>query len=350
MRKFIPFIVVILLLIGAVAFFVLHRSAGTFEKMEDAFAVPDQNRISKVILTDTEKKRVELTKVNGVWMVNGKFPARQELLVTLMEVITHMKTLCPVPRAAHDNVVRWIFERNIKVEVFTAKDEPAKVVYYVGGPTTDGTGTYMLREVDGKPDSRPYITYLPGLHGYLTPRYQTDAEIWRPKEIFKYTPDDIKSLSLEYPAEENKSFSLNRVAKDSFLLAAKDDKYSIHQTYQQKYILQYLAFYSSISMEAYDNKNVAKDSIEHTIPYCTFTITANDNSVNKVNLFYQPVNKRSKMPFDAKGKPMTYDADHFYAALNNNSDFAIVQFYVFGKLLRSYQDFFFKPGTAVVSR
>jgi len=345
MKKFLPFLIIILLLVAAVAWYLTHRTSGTLDNMEDAFAIKDPATITKVILTGSNTSRIELAKVNGVWMVNGKFTARQELQVSLFDVITHVKTLCPVPRAAHDNVVRSIVEKNVKVEVFTGKDEQPALVYYVGGPTPDGGGTYMLREVEGKPDSRPYITYLPGMHGYLSPRYETAPELWRSRVMFKYTPDEIKALSLEYPGDESKSFALNRVSKDSFTLSAMDDKYTIHQTYQQKYIPEYLQFYSGISMESYDNQERTKDSVIQTTPYCIFTITGTDNSVNRVKLFYQPINKRSKMPFDANGKPMTYDIDHFYASLNNDKDFAIVQYYVFGKLLRSYKDFFFKPGT-----
>ena len=345
MKKYYPFIIVILLLAGAAAWFITTRNHGTFETEEDAFAIRNKKDITKVILTDTEKKRVELTLVNGIWMVNGKYPAREELIISLFDVLARIKTLCPVPKAGHDYVVKSLFEKNTKVEVYLNKDDQAARAYYVGGPTPDGNGTYMLREVDGKTDARPYITYLPGLQGYLTPRYQTDAEIWRAKVLFKYNPEDIKSLSLEYPAEENKSFSINRVAKDSFTVSAINDKYAINQAYQQKYIREYLEFYSTVSIETYDNKNTDRDSIIHTTPYCIFKITGNDNKVNEAKLFYQPVNKRSKMPFDSKGNPMTYDVDHYYASIFGDQDFAVVQYYVFGKLLRSYQDFFFKPGS-----
>ena len=42
---------------------------------------------------------------------------------------------------------------------------------------------------------------------------------------------------------------------------------------------------------------------------------------------------------------MTYDVDHYYASIFGGHDFAVVQYYVFGKLLRGYPDFFFKPGS-----
>ena len=349
MKKFLPFIVVILLLAAGATWFMLHRTSGTIDKEEDAFAVKNKKDITKVILADNDHKRVELTKVNGVWMANGKYVAREDLVVQLFDVISRIKTLCPVPKAGHDYVVRSLLEKNIRVEVYTDDNAHPTVAYYVGGPTPDGNGTYMLREVDGKPDERPFITYLPGLMGYLTPRYQTDVEIWRSRVMFKYTPGDIKSFSLEYPAEENKSFSITQVAKDSFSLSPFNPQFAINQPYQQKFVQQYLEFYSSISFETFDNTNPTKDSVVHTTtPFCIFTITDKDNKVNKAKLFYQPVNKRSKMPWDANGKPMAYDVDHYFASINNDQDFTVVQYYVFGKLLRSYQDFFFKPGTVAI--
>ncbi len=56
-----------------------------------------------------------------------------------------------------------------------------------------------------------------------------------------------------------------------------------------------------------------------------------------------PVSKRSKLQFDENGHEMTYDIDHYYASIHNGQDFAIVQYYVLGKLLRNYRDFYFKP-------
>ena len=278
MKKFYPLIIIILVLASAAAWFLVNRTHGTFDKEEDAFAIRNKKDVTKVILSDTDKKRVELTIVNGTWVVNGKYPAHEELIISLFDVFTRIKTLCPVPRAAHDYVVKSLFEKNIKVEVFMGSNEPT-LVYYVGGPTPEGTGTYMLREDEGKTEKRPYITYLPGLQGYLTPRYQTDAETWRAKVLFKYSsPDDIKALSVEYPGDESKSFGINQIAKDSFNLSAIGSNYTINQPYQQKYIREYLAFYSTISIEAYDNTNPSKDSVIHTTPYCIFKITDNNNT------------------------------------------------------------------------
>jgi hypothetical protein len=45
---------------------------------------------------------------------------------------------------------------------------------------------------------------------------------------------------------------------------------------------------------------------------------------------------------DQNGKPLTYDLDRYYAS-QNDRDFLVVQYYVFGKILRQYADFFYQP-------
>ncbi len=342
MKKFLPYILIIFALSGAAIWFVKHQSKGTINEQEGDFAVKDSKAISKIILSDTENKKVELTNPGGVWMVNGKYPAREELVQQLFDAITRVTSLCPVPTAAHDNVIREMLGHHVHAEIFDAKNNLLKS-YWIGGPSVDGQNTYMLLEVDGKPASRPHMTYVPGVKGYLTFRYNTDEENWRTRVLFNYKPEEIKSLSVEYPADPKNSFTIVNIAKDSFTLSPVDEKFRINDSYQQKFIQQYLAFYSSIYIEAFDNNYSLKDSVQKTTPFCTITVTEKDNSANKVKLFYMPISKRSKSQFDTKGNDMTYDIDHYHASIHDEKDFAIVQYYVFGKLLRSYKDFFFKP-------
>src|ERR1043165_8849091 len=343
MKKFLPYILILVVLAAAAVWFVMHQSKGTISEQEGNFAVKEKKEIAKLVLTDTENKRIELTQQSGVWMGNGKNAAREELVAQLLDAVSRVTSLCPVPTAAHDNVIREMLKHHVKAEVFDAKGNLLKS-YWVGGPSVDNQNTYMLLEIDGKPASRPHMCYIPGIKGYLTPRYGTDEENWKTRVLYNYKPEEIKSISLEYPGEEMNSFSINRVGPDSFDLFALDKKYQRIEDYKQSYIRQYLSFYSTIYIEAFDNTYSLKDSLLKTAPFATITITETDNSVNKVRLFRMPVSKRSKAQFDQKGNEMTYDVDHFYASIHNEQDFAIVQYYVFGKLLRNYKDFYFKPG------
>jgi len=268
------------------------------------------------------------------------------LIKELLDAVTRVTSLSPVPRAAHDNVVREMMAKNVKAEIYTGDETEPEKVYYVGGPSVDAMNTYMLLENDGKLAERPHMTYIPNFKGYITQRYSTDEENWRTRKVFSYTPDEIKAVSVEYPADERKSFTLHRITEDSFELSPKDAMYGVNEAYQQKYIRQYLDFYASISIEAFANANTQRDSTVRSSPYCIITVTDKSNVVNAVKIYHMPVNRRSKKQYDDRGEPIPYDIDHFYALVNNDKDFAIIQYYVFGKLLRSYRDFFFKPETA----
>lgn len=340
MKKYIPLVIIIVVLGGALGWYIWRQAHAVAP--ENAYAVKDEQKITKIILVDTQKNKIELNKVNGVWIVNGKFPARGELIQSLLQVITRVTILCPVARAAHDNIIREMIERNIKVDIYTGGNDPVKT-YYVGGPSPDGEGTYMLMEKNGQLAERPDITYIPGVRGYLAPRYSTDEENWRGRVLFNYTEAQIKRVEVEYPDDEQSSFIINRVANDSFTVQPVDEKYRIKEPYLQKYIHQYLDFYSSISFEAFDTKYPRRDSTMRTTPFCIITITPTNDSVNEVKLFHMPITRKSHMQYDEKGNPLKFDIEHFHASINGGKDWVITQYYVLGKILRSYRDFYFKP-------
>lgn len=345
MKKYLPYIALIIALGGITGWFIWNKTSGTSEVKEDAFAVKEREDITKIILTDTEHKQIILTKTKGIWMVNNQFEARKELIESVIDAATRMTILSPVPRSAHDNVLRELMAKNVKAEIFTDEANKPEKTYYVGGPTLDGQGTYLLLERGGKPLARPHIVYIPGFHGYVTHRFTTDEENWRSKVLFQYAESQIKSVSVHYPESEANSFAINKVSNDSFALSPTNEKFIIHDSYRQSFIRQYLGFFSSISIEAFDNQYSKRDSLIHTTPYCIITVTDADNSVNTARLFRMPISKRSKVQFDEKGNELTYDLEHYHAAINENKDLAIVQYYVFGKLLRRYPDFFFKPAS-----
>ncbi len=344
MKKYFLYIFVIIVLAVAAVWFIKNQASGTINEREGSFAVKDKNEIAKFILTETDKQAIEISNANGLWMVNGKYAAREDMMESLLEVATRVTSLCPVPAAAHDNVVRELMTHHVRVEIFDKSNKSLKS-YWVGGPTTDGQNTYMLLEDNGQPSSRPHLTYIPSFKGFLTPRFNAEEETWRTRAVFNYKESEIQKLCVQYTTDEKNSFAIAKIANDSFAVSPTNEKFRINDSYQQKYIRQYLSFYSSIFLEAFVNDLPNRDSIIKTTPYCTITIIETDSSVNQVKLYRMPVNKRSKMQFDPNGNPMAYDIDHFFASIHDDKDLALVQYYTFGTLLRHYKDFFFKPNS-----
>ena len=342
MKKYLPYLAIVLLLAIASGYFLFKKYYKTPEQLEAEFAVKDESLIRSIVLQDNKGQKLELAAKDGRWMVNNKYEAREELIKYLMEALTRIASLTPVPNNAHDNVVRDIMSEHIKVQLYNEQKELIKS-YWVGDASLDNRGTYMLMEMDGKPAARPHIAYLPGYQGYITPRFNTDEEVWRSRKIFSDPAAQITDLTVQYFASPEKSFHIQRTPTDSLQVSPLQPGFLIQAPYEQKYVQQYLDFYTSISMEAFDNTYSGRDSLLSTTPYCRISLTNKKGEQKEVNLYRMAINKRSKTQYDLQGREIDYDIDRFYASVNGGKDFVIVQYYVFGKLLREYKDFFYKP-------
>lgn len=331
----------LLLLAGVAGYKFWYKPPVSFEK---ELSIQNIAEVSKITIDNFQNKHLVLEKKNGVWIVNDKYEARPELMQMILNTLQRQTVLAPVPKTAHDNVVRELLAEYIKVNVYEeGETEPIKT-FYVGGATTDNKASYMLLEKDGKTAERPVMVYLPSHSGYLTPVYaDLNEENWRNRIVFSFNSTDVLWLELNYLQQPQNSFRIERVSADSFAVNPLSEQFRINDTYLQKYIRQYLDFYASVALETFDNGNKGKDTILQTTPYCLMTAKLSNGKHQSLRLHYMPINERSQSVTDAKGMPLKYDAEHYYAALNEGKDLAIVQYYVFGKLLRSYKDFFYKP-------
>lgn len=344
MKKYSFYIIALLILLiiaGVAGYKFWYKPPVSFEK---ELSVENIQTISKITIDNFQNKHLVLEKTNGVWMVNGKYEARPELLQMILNTLQRQTVLAPVPKTAHDNVVRELLAEYIKVNVYEEGEaEPIKT-FYVGGATTDNKASYMLLEKDGKAAERPVMVYLPSHSGYLTPVYaDLNEENWRNRIVFSFTSSEVQSLELNYLQQPQNSFRIERLGTDSFAVNPLSEEFRINDTYLQKYIRQYLDFYASVALETFDNGNKGKDTIVHTTPYCLMTAKLNSGKTQQLRLHYMPINERSQSVTDANGMPLKYDAEHYFVALNDGKDLAIAQYYVFGKLLRSYKDFYYKP-------
>jgi hypothetical protein len=311
------------------------------ENLARDFSFKKTDKITHITLSDEKGKHVSLDKdKDGNWIFEKKYTVGDEAIHLLLDALKRMETLGPVPQAGIENVVRDLLNNTFKIEIFTGGDKPAKA-FYVGGPTLDNQGTYMLMEIDGEPAQIPFITYIPGQRAYLTARFDVDTLHWRSPWIFPYAVNEISEFSLIYSSENEKSFTITRSAPDSFSIA----DYQGDKTLQPKqtYIQQYLSFCNTISLEAYQNELPTKDSILLQTPYATAQLKTTDGKTQTAILYRNPINNASRILFDEQGKPLLYDVEFYYLQFNNKEDFAVVQYFVWSKLLRSYKEFFAKP-------
>lgn len=323
-------IVILLGLIALAIYFFSTNKSETVSDIEGAkseFAIQDTSKISKIFIADAKGKTVMLSKEKGTWMVNNKYVARPDNVQLLLKTFNRIAVKSPVPKSAFNNIIKSLATGGTKVEIYEGEEKPSKV-YYVGGPTLDHQGTYMLLETEGVKSTAPFIMHIPGFYGYLTTRFFTEAEQWRDAVVFKYMPTEIKSISVQYHETPKQSFIVEK-ENNKFVLKDFSNKKIINEA-NTNIIDKYVSLYQNIYYEMIDveSSQEKKDSIINSPPYFTIEVEGVLGEQNKIVAYHMP-NYRQLMGKD--GQPYLYDVDRMYALLNDEL-FLFIQFATFDQL------------------
>ncbi len=323
------FLLIILLVLAAVAvYYYVTNSSGTIKNELKDFAIKDTASIDKIFISDSKGEKVTLTRTENYWVVDGNYKARPECISVLMTTFSQIAVKAPVAKVAFNNVVREIATNTTKVEIYLGKDKPAKV-YYIGGPTQNSQGTYMVLENDGVKSSVPFITYIPGFNGYLTTRFFANPLQWKDAAIFKYLPQEIKSIDVTYFDKPEESFNIQQNMNNlSFIDGVT---LSPIKNFDTSKVKQYLRFFDKIyyEMTVLDElKPDKKDSVMAEPPIFSIEVKDIFGKSNKIVALHM---KNYKNKLDDKGEPYPYDLDRMYGILNNNL-LVYIQFYTFDKI------------------
>ena len=340
MKKKNKIAVILVILLGSLSTWrILHSNRGTLKKELSDFAVKDTSSISKIMMADKTGKKVELLRVKpGVWKVNQKYMARTEAINNLLECIRNVEVRNPVPKSALNYIIKDLASGSTKVEIFQ-NDQLAKV-YFVGGETQDQSGTHMLlQDVEtGVNALKPYVTYLPGFQGFLSVRYFTDVNEWKSREIFRYGPGDFKTVTFNSTASPKQSFSVSILDGKKFALKNSDG--ADIQAFDTARAMQYLTYFANVQYEAVMRQidPSKKDSILGSGPKFMLKVLQSDGKEKQVKIYLKPPKPGET---DTTGKLLKDDMDRMLAIVDDETDFVIIQKFVFGKLLVGI-DYFMK--------
>ncbi len=324
---------ILIIILGSITFwFVLNNKNSTIKKELSDFAFEDTASITKIFLVDNEKKSILLERVNATqWTLNKKYKAREDAVNVLLTTIKRVAVKTPVPKPAFENVVKQIAVKHVKIEIYQSNDEPVKV-YYVGHNNQEHSGTYMLLENS----SVPFLMHIEGFRGFLSARYFTNENEWRSTAIFNYNYGEIAEIKLEYPSQPEKSFSITDFGNNKFSLKELKANTEI-LNYDTAALMQYAALFQKIHFEGFEETRTQafKDSIIKTTPMQIFTVTDKTGNSKIVKTFIKPAKEGST---DMDGKPIFSDLDRFYGWIDN-TNFVVLQYFVFDPLLKSSADF-----------
>ncbi|MBI9033576.1 MAG: DUF4340 domain-containing protein [Bacteroidales bacterium] len=339
-------IITAVLAILATVFFI-NNTDGTLNSADNDFAIADTALITKVFLADKSDNAVLLERRKEGWIVNGDYFAEPKMIKSLMKAMSGLAVKYPVGEAAQDNVIRLLGARSTKVEVYqivykidlfnTIKlfpEERATKIYYVGNPTQDNVGTYMYME-NG---SIPYVVYLPGFRGYVSARFSTYLKEWRVKNIFSSKISDIKSVSVDFPKETQKSFKVNNQDTRNLELISLGNNNKVEQFDTLK-VVEFLANFRDLNYEMLitGTKPDLEDSIRNAQPDLIITLEHTDGYKQVLKKFNKIVN-----PDLVENELMDYyDRERFYALIEDDKDLVVTQYFAFDPVLRPI-DFYLK--------
>ena len=280
---------------------------------------------------------VLLNKTANGWTVNGKYAVMKGTIETLLKTLDRMVVSYPVPKEQLTPAIEDLSVNGVKTMVYNGNGELIRS-FYVGSPTNDHLGTYMILENDGKMADQPFVVELKGFEGFLTTRFFVEEEKWRDRKILDLTKEEINTVTVNYPAAPDHSYHIFVYDKDSITVAFPSEPDNHSRPINKERVIQYLEFFTEVYAEAFANDDLRKDSILATEPFCTIRVAPHVGNTTSIELFYMPMGQRSKKQFDSEGNPMTHDVDRFYASVNG-LDFMVVQDYTFRKLMVSHLDF-----------
>lgn len=338
MKKNYLLIIVFLLLGGGTAYHFLtknNKTSKTTLGWDRKFAVDDANDIHKIFIAKRTGVTSTLERNGDHWLYNGQWKANPNSVKNLMEVLTTVTLKFVPPKAAIDNIVRDMASRGIKVEVYDKKGNKLKA-FYVGDIGADGESTYMIMENS----EQPMAVTLPHMTGHVRPRFEISGDQWRDKALFSYKPEEIKSVSIEYPKQRNKSFLLERKGNDFEVKPFYENVPAINRDVAKGRVEGFLVGFERLVAENYVNDYEHKDSIRNMIPFSIISVTDMDDN-KKAAAFYQSYKINT-----ATGERSADIVERYHADVSNG-DWMLVQHRVFEKVFWPYEAFFEPAGQAV---
>lgn len=318
--------IVLVAILGVVAYIMTEfQSDSTIRTELNDFAFADTASVTKITLKNERGQTILLErKTASDWTVDHEYKARPDAIKNLLSTIKRVRVKAPISQNAMQTILKNIIAQHVLVEVYTDGDDPVKA-YYVGGANQSHTGTNMMM----KNSTRPFVVHIEGFHGFLTPRYFTNALEWRSREIFNYSQNDISEVDVVHHEFPEFNFKVLNNGAGNYQLF-KGENLDIEAGFDTLLVSGYLSNYKKIHYESYEEVKPQSfiDSVKQSPPM--FTIALSTDKENRIVHGY-----RKPLPngYDLEGNPIKYDQDRLYLWVDSNELF-VGQYIIFDKLTR----------------
>ncbi|MEX1002914.1 MAG: hypothetical protein WDZ35_12425 [Crocinitomicaceae bacterium] len=338
MKKFrLAFIIALLIALVVWAIYLAKQDDGTSKLSDEAlsdFAIEDTASIDQIILSDTEgNEGVNLIRKDGQWRMESGDCVQQHLVHTMLKTIKLVQVKSPVPKNSLETINKNLTTHHRKVEIYQ-NGEWVKT-WYVGQPTQDQYGTYMLLKDPEKGKSpEPFIMYLPSMYGNLETRFITNPLEFECTGVFNYNPRDIQSVQVQTPDSSENNFTITVLDDNMFKLTSNKTEIAGFDTMK---VRNYLLGFKKIHFEQHNYliDQHAADSLKKTTPWYIIEVTDVKGEKKHVKLYEK---RMVYEKYDYNGELIVFDRDRLWVVLDDGR-LVVGQFYVFDKLLHDVRYF-----------
>lgn len=282
------------------------------------FKVEDTASIDKIFMADKRNRKVLLTKENRKWWVDNEFQARPDLITDLLILLKRIEVKQYVPKNAVENVIKSMSVYSTKVEIY--QNGKLHKVIYVGGPTQDHLGTYMLLEGS----SLPFICYVPGFRGYLSPYFMPFPEEWRDKTIFAYHINEIQKVTIEFVRTPELSYEITH-SNGKFGIKMLQQNVPI-SNFDTLAVKDYMKNFKVVGFESFLDVNKARlDSVTSRYGLYKVSVTQTDGRKRSVSLYQIPLPPGT---VDLYGQEIKMDVDRMYGIIDEKT-LVLCQYFTF---------------------
>ncbi len=311
-NKTLLYFLVFLVLTAIAAWMVMTDSKSTLKDQDVAFFISDTASIDQLFFADRKGNKALLKRQNGRWKVNNRYWVREDAMKTMLSTLFRMRVKNPVPRSAYDGVIKDLSTMGVKTEVYM-KGENVRT-FYVGNFTPDMTGTFMkLEESD-----LPYVVYIPGFNGYLSPRFFADEQLWRDNSLLRLSPEDVKSIQVQWTDTPSYNFKVE-ISKQGALLYNYTGQLITNPQGQR--LKQFVQQFRWIPVEGFDQPNPVNKKVKASKPRLTLTVTDQSGAATTISIF-----NKKQLYHPQTFEPSPYDdLERDFFLVKETGDFGTIQ-------------------------
>ncbi|MBP1629215.1 MAG: hypothetical protein H6Q15_108 [Bacteroidetes bacterium] len=316
--------------------------------IDQNFHIEDVKTISRIVIEDREKKKADIVKVDSIWMVNKEFQAAPMMINTMLETLKEMRVREPVAKSAHNNIIKQLSARNVKVDIYTEgyyinlgfiklfKREKLEKSIYIGNETMDNMGTYMLV----KGTENPCVIHIPNFRGYLSSRFTAEPNDWKMHTIFKYKPQDIASIKVEIPQLPEEGFELYSQGSTFHIKMLKSGQNL--PSFDTIKVTAFISTFFDLNFEniATNIPKIQSDTIFSQSPSFIFTVKNKKGEQRRLRTYMKLnegtwVSKNDKTNFYE-----IFDINRMYGLMDNSKDTLVLQYFAFDNIIKPASYYF----------